>query len=181
LGTGQHNIEAASLDTGAGWNRTITVASKQTQQELNIPRLSRPDYWIDPDTKLKWTANDNGAGLSWRQAERYCRELTLDGMRGWTLPLIDDLQQIFESSKEQGGYHIKGNLKLTGWQWSSTPGSQPGEGWAFDFGDGGRASVSGGDSGLNRALCVRPATPRPESRTRIRIASDQKHQRSAIQ
>jgi NADH:flavin oxidoreductase / NADH oxidase family len=49
----------------------------------------------------------------------------------------------------------QGPIKLTGWQWSSTPGKQAGEGWALDFGDGGRPSVAAGDSGLNRALYVR--------------------------
>jgi hypothetical protein len=52
-------------------------------------------------------------------------------------------------------YRIKGPIRLTGWQWSATPGAQAGQGWAFDSGDGGRALVAAGDSGLNRALCVR--------------------------
>ena len=73
----------------------------------------KPPYWIDPDTHLMWTAADNGSGVSWIQAQRYCRDLTLAGFHDWTL--------------------------------------------ALDFGDGGRASVAAGDSGLNRALCVRRA------------------------
>jgi hypothetical protein len=69
----------------------------------------------------------------------------------------DDLQRIFGGPESQVGYHITGPIKLTGWQWSSTAGKQDGEGGALDFGDGGRASVADGDSGLNRALCVRHA------------------------
>jgi Protein of unknown function (DUF1566) len=114
-------------------------------------------YWLDPDTKLMWTAADNGSGLSLNQALRYCRELTLAGFTNWTLPSIDDLQRIFDNAHNAGGYHVKGPIKLTGWQWSATPGAQEGEGWALDFGDGGRASVAAGDSGLNRALCIRHA------------------------
>ncbi|MBV8706090.1 MAG: hypothetical protein JO028_02790 [Acidobacteriaceae bacterium] len=53
------------------------------------------------------------------------------------------------------GYYVKGPIKLTGWQCSSTAGQQEGEAWALDFGDGGRASVAAGDFGLNRALCAR--------------------------
>ena len=113
------------------------------------------DYWIDPQTRLMWTAKDNGYGVSLSQAARYCRDLALDGFKNWSLPSIDDLQGIFGSAENQGGYHIRGPLRLTGWQWSSTPGQHDGEGWTFDFGDGGRASVATGDSGLNRALCVR--------------------------
>lgn len=122
---------------------------------LTIPLEAKADFWTDPDTKLMWTAADNGSGLSWSQAQRYCRELALSGFSDWTLPSIDDLQGIFESAHNEGGFHVKGPLKLTGWQWSATPGSQKGEGWALDFGDGGRASVAAGDSGLNRALCIR--------------------------
>jgi hypothetical protein len=116
---------------------------------------TNPDYWIDPDTHLMWTAADNGSGLSWSQALRYCRELTAAGFHDWSLPSIENLQDIFDPAQNQGGYRIKAPIKLTGWQWSSTPGSQTGEGWALDFGDGGRASVAAGDSGLNRAVCIR--------------------------
>jgi len=112
-------------------------------------------YWIDPDTHLMWTAADNGSGVSWLQAQRYCRDLTLAGFHNWTLPSIDDLQGLVGGADSQSAYRIKAPIKLTGWQWSSTPGKQDGEGWALDFGDGGRASVAAGDSGLNRALCVR--------------------------
>jgi hypothetical protein len=112
-------------------------------------------YWVDPATKLIWTATDNGSGLSWSQASRYCRESKVGGFTDWTLPSIDDLQGLFEWAPSPSGYHIRGPIKLTGWQWSATPGSQKGEGWVLDFGDGGRASVAAGDSGLNRALCNR--------------------------
>jgi Protein of unknown function (DUF1566) len=114
-----------------------------------------PAFWIDPDTRLMWTAADNGSGLSWLQAQRYCRDLTAGGFHNWKLPSIDDLQRLVASSGGGSTYRIKAPIKLSGWQWSSTPGRQDGEGWALDFGDGGRASVAAGDSGLNRALCVR--------------------------
>jgi len=122
-----------------------------------FPLLFAPNYWVDPGTHLMWTSADNGSGLSWSQASRYCRELDQAGYKDWTLPSIEDLQGIFERAPSESGYHVRGPIKLTGWQWSATPGSQRGEGWALDFGDGGRASVPAGDSGLNRALCVRHA------------------------
>ena len=115
----------------------------------------RPQYWIDPDTHLMWTATDNGSGVSLRQAERYCRDLKLAGFKDWKLPAIEDLQGLVSSAESTSGYRIKGPLKLSGWQWSSTAGKQSGEAWALDFGDGARASVAAGDSGLNRALCIR--------------------------
>ena len=115
----------------------------------------KAETWIDPASHFMWTAADNGSGLSWLQAQRYCRDLRLEGFRDWKLPSIDQLQGIVGSADPRATYRVKGPLRLTGWQWSSTPGKQEGEGWALDFGDGARASVAAGDSGLNRALCIR--------------------------
>jgi hypothetical protein len=105
-----------------------------------------------------WTAADNGYGVSQLQAVRYCRRLTVGGFKDWTLPSIDDLQGMVGGARNQRGFSITAPIKLTGWQWSSSPGKQGGESWALDFGDGARASVADGDSGLNRALCVRHAS-----------------------
>jgi hypothetical protein len=102
-----------------------------------------------------WAASDNGSGVTQAQAEYYCRTLTLGGYKDWTLPAIDDLYHLFGGEANQSGYHISPPFQLTGWEWSASPGTSPGEQWALDFGDGGRASVVTGDSGLNRALCVR--------------------------
>jgi hypothetical protein len=154
LTPGEHRIEAVAGT--AHWEKTLQLAA--LDQVIEIPLrsvISSPDYWIDPDTQMMWTAADNGSGVSLIQAIRYCRRLTLSGFDDWTLPAIDDLQRIVGDAENQKPYRIKGPIKLTGWQWSSTPGTQEGEGWALDFGDGGRASVAAGDSGLNRALCVR--------------------------
>lgn len=115
----------------------------------------KAETWIDPATHLMWKAADNGSGLSWLQAQRYCRDLRMAGFKDWTLPSIDQLQGIVASADPRATYRVRGPLKLSGWEWSSTPGKQAGEGWALDFGDGARASVAAGDSGLNRALCVR--------------------------
>jgi len=120
-----------------------------------LGQKAQPNFWIDPNTKRVWMSSDNGSGLSLSQAKRYCRESSVGGFSDWTLPSIDELQGLYGGSEDAGGHHVKGPIKLTGWEWSATPGSQDGEGWALDFGDGARASVAAGDSGLNRALCVR--------------------------
>jgi uncharacterized protein DUF1566 len=134
------------------WRRSAVVLSV-----MGVVMLRAEDrgYWIDPSTHRTWATADNGSGISLSQAKRYCRETTLGGFKDWTLPSIDELQQIFGGAENQNGRHIKGPIKITGWAWSSTEGQQEGEGWVLDFGDGARASVAAGDSGLNRALCVR--------------------------
>lgn len=114
-----------------------------------------PGYWLDKETGLLWTSTDNGSGISRVQAGRYCQELSLGGFRDWRLPSINELQRLFGGPADGGGHHVRGPLQLSGWQWSATEGERPGESWSLDFGDGGRASVASGDSGLNRASCVR--------------------------
>jgi Protein of unknown function (DUF1566) len=111
--------------------------------------------WRDPATKLTWAAADNGVGVSASQAEYYCANLTLDGHKDWRLPQIEELHGLFGGTPDDNGHHIVGPIRITGWAWSETPGQARGEQWALDFGDGGRASAVTGDSGLNRALCVR--------------------------
>jgi hypothetical protein len=120
-------------------------------------KTDKPATWVDSGTRLEWVTADNGSGVSLSQATRYCRELRVYGHDDWTLASIDELQSLFGGPENQNGRHVRGPIKLTGWQWSSTPGQQQGEGWVLDFGDGARASVAAGDSGLNRALCVRIA------------------------
>jgi len=121
----------------------------------NSTAPQRDAYWVDKETGLVWAAADNSFGVSWTQASNYCNAITLSGHKDWTLPAIDELQTLFGGAADQNGHHVRGPIQITGWAWSSSPGREPGEQWALDFGDGGRASVVMGDSGLNRALCVR--------------------------
>jgi hypothetical protein len=116
---------------------------------------SKSEVWKDPPSSKVWASSDNGSGVSWSQAGYCCRALTLGGFHDWRLPSIDELQQLVSTSANASGYRIVAPIRLTGWQWSSSPGVERREAWAIDFGDGGRASVVMGDSELNRALCVR--------------------------
>jgi Protein of unknown function (DUF1566) len=164
LPLGEHRVEASPLPDGPHWEGSVTLTEPDGQQ-FNIPlqaaiisaKAQRLGYWTDTATGLTWAIADNAFGVSWTQAAGYCRSLTLGEYKDWTLPGIDDLQRLFGGEANQSGRHVKGPIQITGWEWSSTPGREPGEQWALDFGDGGRASVVTGDSGLNRALCVRRA------------------------
>jgi hypothetical protein len=119
---------------------------------LHNPRAA---LWRDSATKLTWAAADNAVGVSASQAESYCANLTPAGHKDWRLPRIEELHKLFGGRPDDNGHHVFGLIKITGWAWSATPGQAPGEQWTLDFGDGGRASAVTGDSGLNRALCVR--------------------------
>ncbi len=140
-------------------------------------------YWVDTSTGLLWAWKDNGKDINWRNATKYCRDLRLAGYSDWRLPTIDELQGIYDKSAESPGenprsrwheaepmdFHVKGNLFLTGNQWSSPQiaddrGHPSGYAWRFDFDDG---RPFGGDEVWfdtnKRALCVRRpgASPSP--------------------
>jgi len=133
-----------------------------------LAALGQQDTWTDPATGLTWTGRDNGNDVTWQQAQDYCRNLQFAGYSNWRLPTADELQGIYDASADQHGvccndkhqvdYHVKGNLRLSegGIDWSSSPGTVPGEKMSYIF------SFNVGVSGSNpvettarRALCVR--------------------------
>ena len=130
-------------------------------------------FGVDPSTGLMWTARDNGKDVTWKQAMKYCRDLRLAGYSDWRLASIGELEGIYDIDANAPGFmgpsgkgtaatwHVKGDLFLTGNQWSSTQKiddrGHP-SGWAsrFDFNEG---RVFNGDEITfytnKRALCVR--------------------------
>jgi hypothetical protein len=125
--------------------------------------------WTDPSTGLMWAGKDNGSDVGWTEADAYCSKLQLGGYKGWRLPTLDELQGIYDPTisvrtKFDNGVtyyvHAKGNLKLTGWHWSSVQGDAPGKpwqvAWMFNFGINEPRGVFplGFDYSM-RALCVR--------------------------
>lgn len=128
-------------------------------------------YWVDPSTGLMWVGKDNGRDVNWRNAKKYCRDLRLGGYSDWRLGTIKELEGIYDSTASARGggvaaMHVKGNLFLTGRQWSSTQvlrddGRPSGLVWILDFWDKYKDKddgswFSGRGSGHNRrALCVR--------------------------
>jgi hypothetical protein len=139
----------------------VMQARAQNQTPANV---APPVGWTDPATGLMWMTEDNGANVSWNQANAYCSNLRLGGYSDWRLPTIDELQGIYDPSINAPGqwhgeaetWHVKGNLKLSGWLWSSSQGSAPGTEWYFIFAGGGRRFSYPLDFSANRrALCVR--------------------------
>ena len=125
--------------------------------------------WTDPATGLMWAKKDNGSDVTWNQASDYCTKLQLAGYSDWRLPTIEELQGIDDPSISthvvfdngtEWNVHVKGNLKLTGWHWSSSQGDYPGKpyqvAWSFHFGN--ETPDNGFPLGFSysmRALCVR--------------------------
>ena len=138
-------------------DKAIHEANDKTAQEArNKAALEDAGkIWTDPETRLMWTKKDNGSNVTWQQAMDYCRNLQLAGHSDWRLPTIDELQGIYDPNANVDGWHVKGNLQLSAWHWSSSQGTASGEAWAFAFNDEKRASGRLGNSSYLRALCVR--------------------------
>ncbi|HST13037.1 MAG TPA: DUF1566 domain-containing protein [Terriglobales bacterium] len=110
--------------------------------------------------------------MSWHKAIKYCRDLRLAGYSDWRLATLGELEGIYDKDANAPGragpgagrpftFHVKGNLLLTGNQWSSTRlvddrGHSSGYAWRFDFNQG---QPFGGDElsfyTNKHALCVR--------------------------
>jgi hypothetical protein len=153
----------------------IVAAQSSPQDRGQAQDTQVRGYWIDPSTRLMWAGKDNGKDVNWHQAMKYCRNLRLAGYSDWRLATIDELQGIYDKSVNAPGvnpksrwheaeptsFHVKGDLFLSGTQWSSTQRlddrSKPsGYAWRFDFNEG---RPFGGDElwfyTNKHALCVR--------------------------
>jgi len=138
----------------------LAMAGPQARAQNQTPANIALVGWTDPDTGLTWTKQDNGSDVNWDQAKAYCSNLRLGGFTDWRLPTIDELQGIYDPSIDVPGLfggsvktmHVKGNLKLSGGQCSSTQ-KNAGYVWHFYFINGERDSSGIFDRA--RALCVR--------------------------
>jgi hypothetical protein len=50
--------------------------------------------WKDPETGLTWQVTPTGGGMKWTEAKAHCKNLSLDGHRGWRLPTISELRSL---------------------------------------------------------------------------------------
>lgn len=158
---------AALLLSASALNGQSAPDGKGQAQETQIR-----GYWSDPSTGLTWAGKDNGKDVSWNKAMRYCHDLRLAGYSDWRLATIGELEGIYDKNANAPGragpgtgrpftFHVKGNLFLTGNEWSSSRltddrGKPSGYASRFDFNEG---RVFNGDElsfyTNKRALCVR--------------------------
>jgi len=146
----------------------VTIACAQASiGDQGLPNETRA-YWVDT-SGLMWARRDNGKDVSWQKAMKYCRDLRLAGYSDWRLATIYELQDIYDANLESPGlagfgramtWHVKGNLFLTGVEWSSSRnhddrGRPYGSAPRFNFNDGKRFYDFLGYSTGKRALCVR--------------------------
>jgi hypothetical protein len=154
------------------------IANAHSLGENLAQQTKDPGVWVDPSTMLMWAAKDNGRDVNWREAAKYCRELRLAGFSDWRLATVEELEALHDNAAKAPGlgagkkgsgattWPVKGNLFLTGNQWSSSQrldsaGRPSGLFWCFNFrnrvrisDDGSRFSGRFAKHG-KRALCVR--------------------------
>jgi hypothetical protein len=130
--------------------------------EPSAPRFAlSTDVVRDARSGLVWAARDSGGELSWRDADRYCRELALDSGGGaWRLPLIEELAALYDTSVEQpcgeaAICRIDPAIHLSSpYQWSATA-PQPDRRVYYDFALGSQFAPLIRPALTRRALCTR--------------------------
>lgn len=180
---GQHKVVAVTLDgkdkvttnaeAKAGEQTLVSIALQPVRNERTKkpPEPSKDEQaaalgqlWTDPKSQLMWTVKDNGRNVNWKQASDYCGAMTLAGHADWRLPSIDELRTLYDPTinipgiGETGGpvsWHVRGNLRLTGWQWSRSQADVSGEAWGLSLASGRQLTGRVADNLGNRALCVR--------------------------
>jgi hypothetical protein len=185
VSSGEHLIQAATADgvvkirikaeVDQGQNTIGILLKDEHDQKLKMQQAETAGKkaeaeaalhptWTDPGTELMWTKKDNGSDVDWYQATAYCSKLQLAGYSDWRLPTIEELQGINDPSVSVRAVFdwgvsavlVKGNLQLTGWQWSSSQGDTRGNPWTLGFGNGPpRNGFVSAHSYSMRALCVR--------------------------
>lgn len=148
-------------------------AQSSIKDQESVHDTQARGYWVDPDTRLMWTGKDNGKDVTWKKAVRYCRNLRLAGYPDWRLATLGELEGIYDKNVTAPGlmgpsgkgtastWHVKGNLFLTGNQWSSSwlpddRGRPSGYASRFDFNEG--RAFNGDEISFHtnkRGLCVR--------------------------
>jgi Protein of unknown function (DUF1566) len=105
-------------------------AQSAPESQSRAPETQARGVWTDPSTGLMWAGRDDGRDVSWKGAMKCCHDLRLAGYSDWRLATLAELGAIFDRNADAPGlagsgkdnlftYHVKGNLFLTGDEWSS--------------------------------------------------------------
>ena len=82
----------------------VTAVAWSCGDEPTQPRFVSlgADGVRDTHTGLAWVSRDSGQGLSWLDADKYCRGLaSASSGAGWRLPSIEELVSLYDTSMEQ--------------------------------------------------------------------------------
>lgn len=149
------DIQASDYD-----GETVRAYAAENGHSEIIELLDQPATWAEPgktdrpadlgknilvDSKsgLMWQREDDGIERSYRDANSYCENLSLDGFDGWRLPTIGELATIFNSASATKHASAFINAKAERY-WSITefdhPGSASPVAYTLDFSNGSKTT-----------------------------------------
>ena len=145
---------AAQTRTGGEDDKPMATKAADRPQKTGLQPAVPEEVYLDPETRLMWTIQDNGKDIDWHDANQYAGQLRLGGYSDWRLPTIDELEKLYDP-QDSSANKIRKPFRLTSyWVWSSTK-EGSGSAWVLFFNSGRRLVLSMGHSGLGRALCMR--------------------------
>lgn len=184
---------ALALDPNNVAAKTVLVNAEEKQREVAAEAESNraKGVWVDRQSQLMWTINDDGHDINWNDASAYCQSLRIANFSDWRLPEQLELSALFDPDSNRQTpplaksflymyngavtkaavgttwtYHIHGGIQLTNTEvWTSVK-EDSGSGSKavmIDFQDGKsyRGLLNG--HSLRRVLCVRPTGQPPAS------------------
>ena len=124
------------------------------QKKRTIVSTDHRNILIDAYTLLMWTREDNGEDIDWNGAKEYARNLRLGGYCDWRLPIIEELELLYDPDRKDRHKIIEPFQLTSPYVWSSS--THFGDAWNFAFDDGMRCGPDPNNPAyVNRALCVR--------------------------
>ncbi len=146
---------AAQTQTGGEDDKPRATTAANKPRKTGLEPAVPEGVYLDPETKLMWTIEDNGKYIGWHQANKYAEQLGLGGYSDWRLPTVDELEKLYDPQNSRAK-NIRKPFRLTGyWVWSSTK-EDSGFGWLFVFSRGRRSRFPTMDYSCSpRALCAR--------------------------
>ena len=93
-----------------------TVKTGQSSSSISVKEIDTEGWRytayndgtvLDKKTWLMWAAEDNGTGINWAAAKKYCEEFNRGGYSDWRLPTLVELEELEDPDQENGyGYKI---------------------------------------------------------------------------
>lgn len=98
--------------------------------------IKKENIIIDSRTNLMWQDDSDAKNNNriWRQALKYCENLTLGGYTNWRLPNVIELASIVDNNKHNPSTHRIFENVISDNYWSSTSASSYASyAWAIEF------------------------------------------------
>jgi seryl-tRNA synthetase len=103
----------------------------------------KPNIIKDNITGLLWQKSGSKEEMTYKDADKYCKNLELDGLKRWRLPTINELYYLADRTKYKPALDSRYFKSKNSWYWSITEytvkanGEYKDHAWVVDFFNGG--------------------------------------------